>query len=154
MRRVLILGAGTAGTMVANKLSEKLDDDWTITVVDQDETHYYQPGYLFIPFGIYSPSDVVKPKVDFLPPRVEMIMAEIDLIEPDDNRVKLADGTLELEGHEWKEHVGELRLIVARSYQRKGLGMVMARELYGLAVNEELEEIMVRMMRYGFKRKS
>ena len=81
MRRVLILGAGTAGTMVANKLSEKLDDDWTITIVDQDETHHYQPGYLFIPFGIYQPSDVVKPKVDFLPPRAEVVTAEIDLIE-------------------------------------------------------------------------
>ncbi len=94
MRRVLILGAGTAGTMVANKLSEKLDDGWSITIVDQDETHYYQPGYLFIPFGIYSPSDVVKPKVDFLPPRAEIVVGEIDLIEADDNRVKLGDGTV------------------------------------------------------------
>ena len=91
MRRVLILGAGTAGTMVANKLSEKLDDGWAITIVDQDETHYYQPGYLFIPFGIYSPSDVVKPKVDFLPPRAEIVVGEIDLIEADDNRDVMAD---------------------------------------------------------------
>ena len=94
MRRVLILGAGTAGTMVANKLSEKLDDDWAITVVDQDETHHYQPGYLFIPFGIYRPSDVVKPKADFLPPRAEAVTAEIDLIEPAENQVRLADGTI------------------------------------------------------------
>ena len=94
MRRVLILGAGTAGTMVANKLSEKLDDDWAITVVDQDETHHYQPGYLFIPFGIYRPSDVVKPKADFLPPRAEAVTGEIDLIEPAENQVRLADGTI------------------------------------------------------------
>ncbi|MGI9642985.1 MAG: type III sulfide quinone reductase, selenoprotein subtype [Acidimicrobiia bacterium] len=93
MKRVLILGAGTAGTMVANKLSERLDDDWTLTIVDQDETHYYQPGFLFIPFGIYSPDDVVKPKIDFLPPRAEVVNGTIDLIEPADNRVKLADRT-------------------------------------------------------------
>ena len=93
MKRVLILGAGTAGTMVANKLSERLDDDWSLTIVDQDETHYYQPGFLFIPFGIYSPDDVVKPKIDFLPPRAEVVNGTIDLIEPADNRVKLADGT-------------------------------------------------------------
>ena len=80
--------------MVANKLSEKLDDDWAITVVDQDETHHYQPGYLFIPFGIYRPSDVVKPKADFLPPRAEAVTAEIDLIEPAENQVRLADGTI------------------------------------------------------------
>ena len=79
--------------MVANKLSERLDDDWSLTIVDQDETHYYQPGFLFIPFGIYSPDDVVKPKIDFLPPRAEVVNGTIDLIEPADNRVKLADGT-------------------------------------------------------------
>jgi len=80
--------------MVANKLSDRLDGDWKLTIVDQDETHYYQPGFLFIPFGIYTPADVVKPKADFLPPRAEMINGSIDLIEPADNRVKLADGTI------------------------------------------------------------
>jgi L-amino acid N-acyltransferase YncA len=59
----------------------------------------------------------------------------------------VADGALELAGYEWKEHVGEVRLIVAREYQRKGLGMLMARELYRLAHAEKLEEIVVRMMR-------
>ncbi len=91
MKRLLILGAGTAGTMVANRLSRMLDrDEWQITIVDQDEVHYYQPGFLFIPFGMYSKSDVVKPKRDFIPAGVEMIMSAIDVIEPDHNRVKLA----------------------------------------------------------------
>jgi L-amino acid N-acyltransferase YncA len=63
-----------------------------------------------------------------------------------DDRI-VADGALELAGYEWKEHVGEVRLIVARDYQRKGLGMLMARELYRLAHAEKLEEIVVRMMR-------
>ncbi|MCI0577939.1 MAG: NAD(P)/FAD-dependent oxidoreductase [Chloroflexi bacterium] len=90
MKRLLILGAGTAGTMVANKLSHVLDrDKWQITIVDQDETHYYQPGFLFIPFGIYGENDVIKPRRDFIPPGVEMIVSEIELIEPDHNRVRL-----------------------------------------------------------------
>ncbi len=59
----------------------------------------------------------------------------------------VADGALELADHGWKQHVGELRLIVARPYQRKGLGMLMARALYSLAVSANVEEIMVRMMR-------
>ncbi len=63
MKQLLVLGAGTAGTMVVNKLRPLLDaDEWKITIVDQHETHYYQPGFLFIPFGMYSKSDVVKPK--------------------------------------------------------------------------------------------
>jgi sulfide:quinone oxidoreductase len=93
MKTFLILGAGTAGTMVANKMAESLDpDEWKIIIVDQEETHYYQPGFLFIPFGIYSPSDVVKPKRDFIPHNVEFVLSKIELIEPDSNRVKLEKG--------------------------------------------------------------
>jgi len=91
MKTFLILGAGTGGTMVANKMTEILDSqEWRIVIVDKEETHYYQPGFLFIPFGIYSPADVVKPKRNFLPPQVEVIFSDIELIEPDNNRVKLA----------------------------------------------------------------
>ena len=46
MKKLLVLGAGTAGTMVVNKLHQMLDpDEWKITIVDQEETHYYQPGF-------------------------------------------------------------------------------------------------------------
>ena len=90
MKKLLILGAGTAGTIVANKLNHLLGhDDWQITIVDQHETHYYQPGFLFIPFGIYGEQDVVKPRRDFIPPGVEMIVSEIEIIEPEQNRVKI-----------------------------------------------------------------
>jgi sulfide:quinone oxidoreductase len=91
MKKLLVLGAGTAGTMIVNKLTHVLDmDEWKITIVDQHETHYYQPGFLFIPFGIYGQNDVIKPKRDFMPAGVEMIMSEIELIEPDKNQVRLA----------------------------------------------------------------
>lgn len=90
MKTFLILGAGTGGTMVANKMAAALDpQEWRVVIVDKDENHYYQPGFLFIPFGIYSPADVVKPKRNFLPPTVEVVFGEIELIEPDKNRVKL-----------------------------------------------------------------
>jgi sulfide:quinone oxidoreductase len=93
MQHILILGAGTAGTMAANKLRERLDSDWDITIVDQDETHYYQPGFLFIPFGTYEPSDVIKPKREFIPKGVNYVNAAITELLPDDNRVVLGDGT-------------------------------------------------------------
>jgi len=90
MKTLLILGAGTGGTMVANKMVQQLDPhDWRIVIVDRNENHYYQPGFLFIPFGIYSPGDVVKPKRNFLPPQVEVIFSDIELIEPDHSRVRL-----------------------------------------------------------------
>ena len=87
MKRLLVIGAGTAGTMVVNRLRRILDiDEWKITIVDPVETHYYQPGFLFIPFGMYSKNDVMKPKRDFIPAGVEMIKAAADVIEPDQNQ--------------------------------------------------------------------
>jgi L-amino acid N-acyltransferase YncA len=59
----------------------------------------------------------------------------------------VADGALELSGEEWRKHQGELRVIVARPYRRRGLGMVMMRELYFLAVEKNLEKVVAKMMR-------
>ncbi|MBL7047226.1 MAG: GNAT family N-acetyltransferase [Candidatus Marinimicrobia bacterium] len=59
----------------------------------------------------------------------------------------VAEGSLEMETNGWKGHIGELRLIVASSLKRKGLGMLMARELYFLAASNKLEEVTVEMMR-------
>lgn len=95
MKKLLILGAGTAGTMMLNKLSAVLDrNEWQITIVDQFETHFYQPGFLFIPFDIYSKKDVMKPKRDFFPSGANVIMSEIDRIEPEANRVVLTNNVV------------------------------------------------------------
>jgi sulfide:quinone oxidoreductase len=93
MKTLLILGAGTAGTMMANHLRKAVDRErWQIRVVDQHPQHYYQPGFLFLPFGLYSARDVVKPKRRFLPRQVEYIEAEVDRIDPPANQVILKDG--------------------------------------------------------------
>ena len=95
MKKLVILGAGTAGTIVASKLRPRLDEaEWEMTIVDQDGVHIYQPGLLFIPFGIYSERDVKRPRKDFLPAGVSVVTGEIDLVEPDKNRVLLEDGTV------------------------------------------------------------
>ncbi len=93
MRRLLILGAGTAGTMMANHLRSKLDrGQWTITIVDQEQTHYYQPGFLFLPFGIYKPKQLKKPTKNFIPKGVELVRKTIDRIDPAEDRVYLENG--------------------------------------------------------------
>ncbi len=94
MRRLLVLGAGTAGTMAVNKLRPRLSaQEWKITVVDPDDTHYYQPGYLFIPFGIYRPDEVTKPRKRFLPTGVDLVTTAVDRIVADENHVLLTDGS-------------------------------------------------------------
>ena len=93
MKKLLILGAGTGGTIMTNKLAPVLDRrEWQITIVDKDEYHHYQPGYLFIPFNIYSQNDVIKPRRDFFPAGIEVIMSPIEIIQPEVNKVKLTSG--------------------------------------------------------------
>jgi sulfide:quinone oxidoreductase len=93
MKKLLILGAGTAGTMMLNKLDKKLDKkEWEITIIDKDDTHYYQPGFLFIPFGIYQPSDVIKSRKEFFPKGTNFIMHEVEEINASENEVILKSG--------------------------------------------------------------
>ena len=95
MKKLAVLGAGTAGTMVANRLVRTLEmDEWQITLVDQDPVHYYQPGFLFLPFGTYTKKDVVKSKQQFIPPHVKLIQSTIEMIEPEHNKVNLSNGTV------------------------------------------------------------
>lgn len=93
MGKFIILGGGTAGTIMANKLRAALDsEEWQISVIDRDRPHYYQPGFLFIPFGIYKEEDVVKPRNEYLPAGVNLIYKEIDKIIPESNCILLSDG--------------------------------------------------------------
>ncbi|MBL7826813.1 MAG: FAD-dependent oxidoreductase [Saprospiraceae bacterium] len=93
MKRMLILGAGTAGTMMANHLHKELNSkEWEIDVIDEQETHYYQPGYLFLPFDIYEPEDIVKPIKDFIPRGVNLIQDQIDRIVPEEQYVAMTNG--------------------------------------------------------------
>src|SRR6266851_2008571 len=93
MKHLLILGAGTAGTMMANHLRKKADlAEWKITIVGQYPKHYYQPGFLFMPFGLYSEADVVKPKRKFIPRGVDYVEAKVERIDADANRIHLASG--------------------------------------------------------------
>lgn len=96
MKQVLILGAGTAGTMMANHLHHHLrKPDWNITIVDEREKHYYQPGFLFLPFDIYQPEDIIKTIEEFIPADVDLIKSKIDWISAAENKV-LLDGGKEL----------------------------------------------------------
>ena len=52
-----------------------------------DDDHYYQPGYLFIPFGVYTPDEVVKPTKRFIPEGVDLVHGEIDRVDAEANQV-------------------------------------------------------------------
>ena len=89
MKHLVILGHGTGGTIIAAKMRQKLaENDWRITVIDRDWQHHYQPGWLFIPFGIYTAADCVKPKSKYVPPGVTLVLDEITEIDPVKKQVK------------------------------------------------------------------
>lgn len=89
MKKIVILGSGAGGTMVANHLRKKLSPrHWQITIIDNDEIHHYQPGWLFIPFGVYSAADCQKPKREFIPAGVDFAFDEIVALDTDSRRVE------------------------------------------------------------------
>ena len=93
MRKILILGSGAGGTIVANMLRKELvASEWEITIIDRKERHHYQAGYLFIPFGVYSENDVVKPKKEFIPKGVDFVLDNVVKINTDERRVKTETG--------------------------------------------------------------
>ena len=92
MKKIVILGAGTAGTMAANHLTRQMDmNEWEITVVDEDPVHYYQAGYVFLPFGMSEASKLMKQKKAYIPSKVKYIEQTIDSIKPESNQVHLKD---------------------------------------------------------------
>ena len=94
MKKLLILGGGTAGTIIANKIRKKLPvNNWSVTVVEKEINHFYQPGFLFIPFGYYLKKDILKPTLKFFPRGVEVINSEIEKIDPPHNNITLANGS-------------------------------------------------------------
>jgi sulfide:quinone oxidoreductase len=75
--------------MIREKLPES---EWQITIVDRDDRHHYQAGYLFIPFGIYGASDVLKPKKEFIPRGVDFIVDEVVQIDKEARVVSTRSG--------------------------------------------------------------
>jgi sulfide:quinone oxidoreductase len=93
VKTLLILGAGAGGTVVANKMVGWLNPmEWKVVVVDKDAQHYYQPSFLFVAFRMNKPEEMAKPRKNFLDGRINFILSDIDLIQPDDSQVKLANG--------------------------------------------------------------
>jgi sulfide:quinone oxidoreductase len=93
--RIVILGGGTGGTLTANRLRKALPaTEASITVVDTDDRHVYQPGLLFVPFGLADPDDIVRPRSRQLHAGVDYHQSGVDHVDLETEQVHLADGTV------------------------------------------------------------
>lgn len=78
---------------MANHLRRRLPgSEWRMRVVDRSKKHLCQPGFLFLPSGIYDESQIVRQTRDFMPRGVGFVQAEVDQIKPPDHAVTLKDG--------------------------------------------------------------
>ncbi|MCU7959737.1 MAG: CBS domain-containing protein [gamma proteobacterium symbiont of Bathyaustriella thionipta] len=96
MKNIIILGAGTGGTLLSNMLSGKLDrKEWAITIIDRSHEHHYQPGCLFIPFRLYGyedRSDIARDIHEPLPKNVNFVKALVERIDHEKRQVKTTAG--------------------------------------------------------------
>jgi len=92
MHRIVILGAGTAGTTMANRLARLLPPRWQIVLLDRDDVHLYQPGLLFLPFGAYREDELTRARTRLVDPRVRLRLGGIDRVSVEERRVVFTDG--------------------------------------------------------------
>ena len=91
--RIVILGGGTGGTLTANRLRRQHPSvDVEITVVDQNDDHLYQPGLLFVPFGLAKVGDLVRPRHEQLHQGIEFVDSDINRVDVAANEVHLGNG--------------------------------------------------------------
>ncbi|MGA2320926.1 MAG: FAD/NAD(P)-binding oxidoreductase [Solirubrobacteraceae bacterium] len=90
--RIVILGGGTGGTLLANRLQRRYGSAASITVIDRDDTHVYQPGLLFVPFGLAQSSEIVRPRHAQFHDGIDFRLAEVESVEVARNTVHLLEG--------------------------------------------------------------
>ena len=91
--RIVVLGGGTGGTLAANRLRRMYTlDEATITVVDQDDRHVYQPGILFVPFALAHPDEIVRSRSRQLHRGIDFVESAVELVDIETNTVQLAEG--------------------------------------------------------------
>src|SRR5438034_8336781 len=94
-KRIVVLGGGTGGTMTANRLRRRFDPgEAEIHVVDRDDRHVYQPGLLFVPFGLAHVEEIVRPRRRQLRAGVVFHESEVVEVAIERDEVLLDDGAV------------------------------------------------------------
>ncbi len=90
MKHLVILGAGSAGTTLANQIRGRLPADWSLTVVDPEPDHLFQPDLIFVPFGMQEPQRALRPRRPTLP-GTHWLQDRVERVDPDKRQVVLAN---------------------------------------------------------------
>lgn len=95
--RILIVGGGTGGTIVANNLARRLSADIRagkvkITMLSASDRHMYQPGLLYVAFGQMMPDDLYRDQASLLESSIEFHVDPVEQFQLDQSQVRTASG--------------------------------------------------------------
>jgi sulfide:quinone oxidoreductase len=108
MQRIVVIGGGVGGTLVANLLARKLRreidrHEATVTVIDDKGEHVYQPGFMYIAMGNQRPEGLRRAERSLLDRRVALEVGAVTEIDEERSCIGLEDG----------RHVGYDQLVIA-----------------------------------------
>ncbi len=97
MKKILIVGGGTAGTILGNNLARRLSADikagkLRIVMLSASDQHMYQPGLLYVAFGKMAPADLYADQAGLLEPSIEFHVDPVEQFNLDNNQVKTKSG--------------------------------------------------------------
>ena len=91
-RTVIVLGGGVGGLVTANELRRRLDPADRVVVVEREQRHLFQPSLLWLMVGRRRPDQIERPLRELLAPRVELVEAEVNAIDPAARRIETTAG--------------------------------------------------------------
>ncbi len=93
MKKIVVLGGGTGGTVVANILARKISREAEITLVNNSPQHIYQPGFLYLALGeILDESKIIREEEKLLDRKIRLVIDNAVKIDVQDRMVSLSSG--------------------------------------------------------------
>ncbi|AFK17859.1 NAD(P)/FAD-dependent oxidoreductase [Haloferax mediterranei ATCC 33500] len=96
-KRIVVVGGGTGGTVVSNRLAEELaaevdTGDVELVLVTDDTKHVYKPVFLYVPFGLAEPEDGVRDLRELVDERVNIVINRVRRVDTEEKRLYCQDG--------------------------------------------------------------
>ena len=97
--RILVVGGGTGGTIVANNLARRLDGEIRagkaqITLLSASDQHMYQPGLFYVAFGQMMPDELYRDQASLLESTIEFHVDPVEDFQLDENKVRTESGKI------------------------------------------------------------
>jgi len=95
--KILIVGGGMGGTILANNLARRLSNEMRsgkarITLLSASERHMYQPGLLYLAVGRMTPDELYRDQAGLLEQGIEFHVDPVEEFRLDNNEVKTKSG--------------------------------------------------------------